>query len=162
MYGSITSKLITRYSWKQWHLYKQMSWTGELFCHLRVTVHRAAYWQIWQFVIGHRFAHCRTWDKLFDMITVWYIYYDHRVWYRHEACMVEGKSYTFGENLYLCERQIGLQVFYLLFTDNTITNWFQLDSNTIMYSRRWTRNNCMSHISPKTLQDNPVSSKTPV
>ena len=41
----------------------------------------------------------------------------------HEACMVEGKSYTFGENLYLCERQI--QVF----------NWFQLDSSTAMYSR---------------------------
>ena len=51
----------------------------------------------------------------------------------HEACMVEGKSYTFGENLYLCECQI--QVFSLLFTDNTFTNWFQLDSNTAMYSR---------------------------
>ena len=47
--------------------------------------------------------------------------------------MVEGKSYTFGENLYLCEQQI--QVFSPLFTDNTITNWFQLDSSTIMYSR---------------------------
>ena len=51
----------------------------------------------------------------------------------HEACMVEGKSYTFGENLYLCERQI--QVFSLFFTDNTFTNWFQLDSSTAMYSR---------------------------
>ena len=111
-----------------------MSWTGELFCHLRVTVHRAAYWQIWQFVISCSFAHCRTWDELFNMIIVWYIYYDHRVWYMHnEACMVEGKSYTFGENLYLCEWQI--QVFSPLFTDNTFTNWFQLDSNTAMYSR---------------------------
>ena len=49
--------------------------------------------------------------------------------------MVEGKSYTFGETLHLCEQQIGLQVFYLLFTDNTFTNWFQLDSSTAMYSR---------------------------
>ena len=47
--------------------------------------------------------------------------------------MVEGKSYTFRENLYLSERQI--QVFSLLFTDNTFTNWFQLDSSTAMYSR---------------------------
>ena len=46
--------------------------------------------------------------------------------------MVEGKSYMFGENLYLCEQQI--QVFSLLFTDNTFTNWFQLDSSTAMYS----------------------------
>ena len=51
----------------------------------------------------------------------------------NEACIVEGKSYMFRENLYLCERQI--QVFSLLFTDNTITNWFQLDSSTTMYSR---------------------------
>ena len=51
----------------------------------------------------------------------------------HEACMVEGKSYMFGENLYLCEQQI--QVFSPLFTDNTFTNWFQLDSSTAMYSR---------------------------
>ena len=47
--------------------------------------------------------------------------------------MVEGKSYTFGENLHLCERQI--QVFSPFFTDNTFTNWFQLDSSTAMYSR---------------------------
>ena len=47
--------------------------------------------------------------------------------------MVEGKSYTFGENLYLSEQQI--QVFSLLFTDNTFTNWFQLDSRTAMYPR---------------------------
>ena len=47
--------------------------------------------------------------------------------------MVEGKSYMFGENLYLCERQI--HVFSLLFTDNTFTNWFQLDSSSAMYSR---------------------------
>ena len=47
--------------------------------------------------------------------------------------MVEGKSYTFRENLHLCEQQI--QVFSLLFTDNTFTNWFQLDSSTAMYSR---------------------------
>ena len=47
--------------------------------------------------------------------------------------MVEWKSYTFGENLYLCERQI--QVFSLLFTDNTFTNQFQIDSSTAMYSR---------------------------
>ena len=46
--------------------------------------------------------------------------------------MVEGKSYTFRENLYLCEQQI--QVFFLLFTDNTITNWFQFDSSTTVYS----------------------------
>ena len=51
----------------------------------------------------------------------------------HVACIVEGKSYTFGENSYLCEQQI--QVFSLLFTDNTFTNWFQLDSGTAMYSR---------------------------
>ena len=51
----------------------------------------------------------------------------------HEACMVEGKSYTFRENLYLCEQQI--QVFSLLFIDNTFTNWFQLDSNTAMSFR---------------------------
>ena len=49
----------------------------------------------------------------------------------HEACMVEEKSYTFRENLYLCEQQI--QVFSPLFTDNTFTNWFQLDSSTAMY-----------------------------
>ena len=47
--------------------------------------------------------------------------------------MVEVKSYMFRENLYLCEQQI--QVFSLLFTGNTFTNWFQLDSNTAMYSR---------------------------
>ena len=110
-----------------------MSWTGELFCPLRVTVHRAAYWQILQFVISCSFVHCRTWDELCNMIIVWYIYYDHRVWYMHEACMVEGKSYTFRENLYLSEQQI--QVFSPLFTDNTFTNWFQLDSSTAMYSR---------------------------
>ena len=51
----------------------------------------------------------------------------------NKACMVEGKSYTFGENLYLCEQQI--QVFSPLFTGNTFTNWFQLDSSTTMYSR---------------------------
>ena len=51
----------------------------------------------------------------------------------NDACMVEGKSYTFGQNLYLCERQI--QVYSPLFTDNTFTNWFQLDSSTTMYSR---------------------------
>ena len=50
----------------------------------------------------------------------------------HEACMDEGKSYMFGENFYLCERQI--QVFSPLLTDNTFTNWFQLDSSTTMYS----------------------------
>ena len=51
----------------------------------------------------------------------------------NEACMVEGKSYMFGENLHLCERQI--QVFSSLFTDNTFTNRFQLDSSTATYSR---------------------------
>ena len=51
----------------------------------------------------------------------------------NETCMVEGKSYTFGEILYLCEQQI--QVFSPLFTDNTFTNWFQLNSSTAMYSR---------------------------
>ena len=110
-----------------------MSWTGELFCPLRVTVHRVAYWQIWQFVISCSFAHCWPWDELFNMIIVQYIYYDHRVWYMHVACMVEGKSYMFGENLYLSEQQI--QVFSPLFTDNTYPNWFQLDSSTTMYSR---------------------------
>ena len=111
-----------------------MSWTGESFCHLSVTVHRAAYWQIWWFVISCSFPDCTTWDELFNMIIVRYIYYDHRVWYMHnEACMVEGKSYTFGGNLYLCEWQI--QVFYLLFIDNTITYWFQLDWSITMYSR---------------------------
>ena len=49
--------------------------------------------------------------------------------------MFEGKSYTFRENLYMCEGQIGLKVFYPLFTDNTITNWFQLDSSTVMYCK---------------------------
>ena len=43
------------------------------------------------------------------------------------------KNCTFGENLYLSEQQI--QVFSPLFTDNTFTNWFQLDSSTAMYSR---------------------------
>ena len=47
--------------------------------------------------------------------------------------MVEGKSYTFGEILYLCEQKI--QLFSPLFTDNTFTNWFQLDSSIAMYSR---------------------------
>ena len=51
----------------------------------------------------------------------------------NEACMVEGKSYTVGENFYLCEQQI--QVFSPLSTDNTLTNRFQLDSSTAMYSR---------------------------
>ena len=51
----------------------------------------------------------------------------------NEACKVEGKSYMFGENLHLCEQQI--HIFSLLFTDNTFTNWFQLDSSTTMYSR---------------------------
>ena len=83
----------------------------------------------------------------------------------NEACMVEGKSYTFIENLYLCEQQI--QVFSLLFTDNTFTNWFQLDSSTAMYSRGKIskggelETTYESHHSKK-LQDNPVSSETPV
>ena len=47
--------------------------------------------------------------------------------------MVEGKSYMFREHLYFCEQQI--PVFFPLFTDNTFTNWFQLDSSTAMYSR---------------------------
>ena len=47
--------------------------------------------------------------------------------------MVEGKSYMFRENLYLCDQQI--QVFSLLFIDNTFTNWFQLVSSTAMCSR---------------------------
>ena len=51
----------------------------------------------------------------------------------NEACIVEGKSYTFRENLYLSEQQI--PGFSPLFTDNTFTNWFQLDSSTAMYSR---------------------------
>ena len=51
----------------------------------------------------------------------------------NEACMVEGKIYMFGENLYLSEQQI--HVFSPLFTDNIFTNWFQLDSSTAMYSR---------------------------
>ena len=67
--------------------------------------------------------------------------------------MVEGKGYTFGENLYLCEQQI--QVFSPLSTDNTFTNWFQLDSSTAMYSRGKIskggelENYCMSNITPK-------------
>ena len=50
----------------------------------------------------------------------------------NEACMVEGKSYTFGEKLYLSEQEV--QVFSPLITDNTFTNWFQLYSSTAMYS----------------------------
>ena len=45
---------------------------------------------------------------------------------------MKGKVTCFRENLYLCEQQI--QVFSPLFTDNTFTNWFQLDSSTAMYS----------------------------
>ena len=79
--------------------------------------------------------------------------------------MVEGKSYTFGENLYLCERQI--QVFSLFFTDNTFTNWFQLDSSTAMYStgkmfKGGELETTVRVISLQKLQDNPVSSETPV
>ena len=56
------------------------------------------------------------------MIIVQYIYYD--AW---------GMYGLNGENLYLCEWQI--QFFSLLFTDNTFTHWFQLDSSTAMYSK---------------------------
>ena len=88
--------------------------------------------------------------------------------------MVEGKSYTSSsvrENLYLCEQQI--QVFSLLFTDNTFTNWFQLDSSTTMYSRgkifkgdELETNvqviSLLKLFTSKKLQDNCVSSDTPV
>ena len=89
----------------------------------------------------------------------------------NEACMVEGKSYTFGENLYLCERQI--QVFSPLFIDNTFTNWFQLHSSIAMYSRGkiFKGGELETNVqvislnklfTSKKLQDNPVSSDTPV
>ena len=89
----------------------------------------------------------------------------------NEACMVEGKSYTFEENFYLSERQI--QVFSPLFTDNTFTNWFQLDSSTTMYSRgkifkggeletNVRVKSFLKFFTSKKLQDNPVSSETPV
>ena len=80
--------------------------------------------------------------------------------------MVEGKSYTFGENSYLCEQQI--QVFSPLFTDNTFNNWFQLDSSTAMYSRgKISKGSALKKLQyesyhSKKLQDNPVSSETPV
>ena len=89
----------------------------------------------------------------------------------NEACMVEGKSYTFEENLYLCEQQI--QVFSLLFTDNTFTNWFQLGSSTTMYSRDkmfkggeletnvWVIS-LLKLFTSKKLQDNPLSRDTPI
>ena len=85
--------------------------------------------------------------------------------------MVAGKSYTFGENLYLSEQQI--QVFSPLFTDNTFTTWFQLDSSTTLYSRGkifkggkletnvWVIS-LLKLFTSKKLQDNPVSSDTPV
>ena len=84
----------------------------------------------------------------------------------NEACMVEGKSYTFRENLYLCEQQI--HVFSPHFTDNTFTNWFQLDSSTAMYSRGKIskggelETNVQIISLLKLLQENPVSSETPV
>ena len=49
--------------------------------------------------------------------------------------MVEGKSYmssSVRENLYLPDDRYK---FSPLFTDNTFTTWFQLDSSTTMYSR---------------------------
>ena len=89
----------------------------------------------------------------------------------NEACMVEGKSYTFRENLYLCEQQI--QVFSLLFTGNTFPNCFQLDSSTTMYSRDKNFKggeletnvrviSLLKLFTSKKLQDSPVSSETPV
>ena len=107
-----------------------MSWTGELFCHLRVTVHRAAYWQIY-WVICYQPQLCSLQNLR------WAVQHDHRVWYMHnEACMVERKSYTF----LLSQRKLVFvwvtdTSFLLLFKDNTFTNWFQLDSSTTMYSR---------------------------
>ena len=70
-----------------------------------------------------------------------------------------------GENLYLCEQQI--QVFSLLFTDNTFTNCFQLDSSTTTYSmgkisKGGELETTVQVISLQKLQDNPVSSETPV
>ena len=85
--------------------------------------------------------------------------------------MVAGKNYMFGENLYLSEWQI--QVSPLLFTGNTFTNWFQLDSSTAMYSRGriskggeletnvWVIS-LFKLFTSKNIQDNPVSSETPV
>ena len=61
-----------------------------------------------------------------------------------------------GENLYLSGQQI--QVFLPLFTDNTFTTWFQLDSSTVMYSRGKIfrggelESKCMSHITPQVIQ----------
>ena len=54
-----------------------------------------------------------------------------------------------------------------LFTDNTFTKWFQLDSSTTMYSRgKISKGGELETLyksyHSKKLQDNPVSSETPV
>ena len=63
--------------------------------------------------------------------------------------------------------------FLPLFTDNTFTTWFQLDSSTVMYSRgkifkggELETNvrviSLLKLFTSKILQDNPLSSDTPV
>ena len=88
------------------HLHKQMSFTEELFCHLRVTVHRQPIDRfIGQFVISHNFAHCRTWDELFNMIIEFDTCIMRQVWCKGKVtCPPSVRG-----NLYLSEQQI--QVF---------------------------------------------------
>ena len=73
--------------------------------------------------------------------------------------------YGSREKLHVWRKQI--QVFSPLFTDNIFTNWFQLDSSTAMYSRGKISKGgkletAVQVISLQKLQDNSVSSETPV
>ena len=92
----------------------------------------------------------------------------------NETCMVEGKSYT---SSFSQRKLVFVGVtdtsFLPLFTDNTFNNWFQLDSSPAMYSRGKifkggeleTNVQVLSLLklfTSKILQDNPVSSETPV
>ena len=145
-----------------------MSWTGELFCHLRVTGHRAAYWQIY-LAICYQLQLCSLQNLR------WAVQHDHRVWYMHnEACMVEWKSYmssfSWRKLVFVWATDTS---FLPLFTDNTFTNWFQLDSSTAMYCRGkiikggelktnvWVIS-LLKLFTSKQMQDNPASSGTPV
>ena len=93
---------------------------------------------IGQFVISHNFAHCKTWDELFNMIIEFITHFvDNFDWGRVkgeiEVCIVEGKSYTssFSRRKLVFVRVTDTS-FLLLFTDNTFTTLFQWDWSTIM------------------------------
>ena len=87
------------------HLYKQMSWTEELFCPLRVTVHRVACWQIWQFVISCSFL-CSLqnlrWTDQHDHSSIHLLWCMRHVWLKgkvtcsEKTCICVSDRYMFS------------------------------------------------------------------